>query len=107
MDGVLDARHSDTVGLDHSSLRGEAVGAGSTRYRMRLTGRVAGRWAEAWQKLQAEETGTRRFQLDVETATVTFSCRTLDGPAEVMDSLVRLETLVGRVSRKLGGGAED
>ena len=78
------------VGVDHSTLRAQ-VGNSDTRYAVGLTGPVDDVWAEAYRLTQAEATGHRRFRLDRTTATISFSTRTVDGPAMVFEVLEQLE----------------
>jgi len=104
MSGVLDARHSDTLRLDHTTLKAESVGNDNTSYRISLAGPVGEHWAQTYRTIQADSTAYRRFRLDVPGGSVSFSCRTIEGPAEVMEVLERLETLLATVNRDAAAG---
>ena len=85
------------VGVDHSTLRAQ-VGNSDTRYTVALTGTVDDQWGEAYRLTQAEATGHRRFRLDRASATVSFSTRTVDGPAMVFEVLGQLESFLELVN---------
>ena len=85
------------VGVDHSTLRGEQSNS-DTRYTVGLTGAVGDLWAEAYRLTQAEATGLRRFRLDRANATISFSTRTVDGPAMVFEVLEQLEAFLELVN---------
>jgi hypothetical protein len=89
-----------SIALDHSTLKGDPS-AGDTRYTIALTGPIDDRWVTTYLATQAESTGYRRFRLDRETGTVSFTCRTVDGPAHVIDVLERLEAFLALVNRQV------
>ncbi len=101
MSGVRNERRT-RVGVDHSTLRGEAVGT-ETRYSVALTGSVETVWAEAYRILQGDSTTFRKLRLDPSTATVSFTCRGVDGPAQVFEILERLDALVKNVNEQVTG----
>ena len=100
MAGVLSDRGSTQVGVDHSTLKGEPSGS-DTRYSVRLTRPVDEVWAEAYRIQQADSTAFRRLHLDKETQSISFTCRAIDGPAQVFDILERLDALIKRVNLQI------
>ncbi len=86
--------------LDHGSLRGEP-GASHTHYSVALTGDVEERWTSAFRAVCAQSGANRIFVLNPRSATVSFSCRTLEGPALVFEMLDRLEKLLAAVDRRV------
>ena len=90
------------VGVDHSTLKGEPSGT-DMRYSVSLVGRIDEVWAEAYRILQADSTAFRRLRLDAPARQVTFTCRAIDGPAQVFDILERLDALIKRVNRQTLG----
>ncbi|HEY3203661.1 MAG TPA: hypothetical protein VGL03_08370 [Thermoanaerobaculia bacterium] len=99
---VVDERRESQVSIDTSTLRGETAGT-DTRYTIALVGPVDERWTEAYRIVQAESTGYRRFHLDPSKRAISFSCRIVDGPAQVFEVLERLEALLGLVNQQLEG----
>ena len=87
----------DQVGVDHSTLRGEPASS-DTRYTVELTGSLDDQWVEAYRLTQAEATGHRRFRLERAKATISFSSRTVDGPAMVFEVLEQLEAFLELVN---------
>jgi hypothetical protein len=69
------------------------------RYSVNLTGRLDRRWAACYDSLAATEEYAR-FRLDPGAANVSFTCRSTDGPVQVMKVLKKLEALVEAVNRK-------
>jgi hypothetical protein len=100
--GVLDDRGLTMVGVDHSTLKGEPSGT-DTRYSVSLVGPIDDVWAEAYRILQADSTMFRRLRLDAPARQVTFTCRAIDGPAQVFEILERLDALIKRVNRQTLG----
>lgn len=101
MDGVRDGRRAPCVGVDHSTLEGEPADT-ETHYTVALTGPVDDRWIEAYRIAQADSTGFRRFRLDRGAKTVSFTCRAVEGPAQVFEVLERLEALVKLANQQAG-----
>ena len=104
MSGLLEARGTKIVGVDHATLRMESTAGDATRYAVELLGPVDDRWARAYREVQAEATAFRRFRFDPASRSVSFSCRTIDGPADVMEVLERLDALVRLVNQRVSGG---
>lgn len=104
MSGVLDERRIAGVGVDHSTLKGTALG-GETRYTVALIGAVDAVWAEAYRILQADSTMFRRLRLDLASREVSFTCRAIEGPTQVFEILERLDALIKRVNRHVSGKA--
>ena len=102
MNGVVDERKAVGVGVDHSTLKGVNLGT-ETRYTVRLIGPVDAVWTEAYRILQADSTAFRRLRLEPVTCEVSFSCRGIEGPAQVFDILERLDALIKRVNRHVSG----
>jgi hypothetical protein len=102
MNGVLGDQRAASVGVDHSTLKGVAAGT-DTHYSVRLVGPVDAVWVEAYRILQADSTSFRRLRLDPATREVTFTCRGIEGPAQVFDILERLDALIKRVNRHVSG----
>ncbi|HYB52281.1 MAG TPA: hypothetical protein VEG84_00305 [Thermoanaerobaculia bacterium] len=104
MKGVLDERRNGSVGVDHSTLKAEPSGT-DVRYTVALIGPLDDVWAEAYRILQADSTAFRRLRLDQVGRNVSFTCRAIDGPAQVFDILERLDALIKRVNRQISGRA--
>ncbi|MEX0880134.1 MAG: hypothetical protein WEB59_16745 [Thermoanaerobaculia bacterium] len=90
-------RDAGQVGVDHSTLRGEPASS-DTRYTVGLTGSVDDQWVEAYRLTQSESTGHRRFRLDRANAAISFSTRTVDGPAMVIEVLEQLDAFLELVN---------
>ena len=86
--------------LDHGTLRGEP-GASHTHYSVALTGNVEERWTQAFRAVCSQTGANRVFVLNPRSATVSFSCRTLEGPTLVFEMLDRLEKLLAVADRRL------
>jgi hypothetical protein len=99
MDGSIGTGTRAVVTVDPTTLRAQSAGEGAKRYEVRLSGEPDARWTETYRQVLAESTAFRRFRLDPETCTISFSCRTIDGPADVMEVLERLEALVALVNQ--------
>lgn len=88
------------VSLPESGLGWEKVGPLFERYSIRLVGQVDPHWAEAYQRVVATASNLSRFRLDMDHATVSFTCRATDGPVEVMAVLKILGGVLERVNRE-------
>jgi|SoiMetStandDraft_2_1073263.scaffolds.fasta_scaffold106901_2 hypothetical protein len=102
-DAKRHAASGSSMGLDHGSLRGEP-GASHTHYSVALKGDVEERWTSAFRAVCAQSGANRVFVLNPRSATVSFSCRTLEGPALVFEMLDRLEKLLAAVDRRVASG---
>ncbi len=100
MMGTQDRRPIPQAREDHSTLRGETIG-GETLYTIQLKGFIDDRWAEAYRITQADSVLFKRFRLDRATATIGFSCRTVDGAIFVFDVLEHLQTLLESVNERV------
>ena len=89
--------------LDHGTLRGEP-GASHTHYSVALTGDVEERWTQAFRAVCSQSGANRVFVLNPRSATVSFSCRTLEGPTLVFEMLDRLEKLLAVTDRRVAAG---
>ena len=88
------------VSLPESGLDWQRVGPLFERYSIRLVGTVDGNWAEAYRAIAATMPSLCRFRLDSAAGSVSFTCRTTDGPVEVMSVLKILEGLLERVNQE-------
>ena len=88
------------VRLPEAGLGWERVGPLFERYSVRLLGPVDSQWAEAYQRIVGDAPSLRRFRLDMEQTTVSFTCRATDSPVEVMGVLKILEGVLERVNRE-------
>jgi len=103
-DAKRHAASGSPMRLDHGSLRGEP-GASHTHYSVALTGDVEERWTQAFRAVCAQSGANRVFVLNPRSATVSFSCRTLEGPTLVFEMLDRLEKLLAVTDRRVAAGA--
>ncbi len=81
------------IGIDHATLRSESAGS-HTRYTIGLTGRPSEAWYAAYQAVREQAGLSRSFSIDRSRAVVAFSVRVVEGPAQVMEMLERLEALL-------------
>ncbi len=88
------------VRLPEAGLGWEKMGPLFERYSVTLTGNVDHHWAEAYKQIVTSAPSLCRFRLDKDHATVSFTCRSTDGPVEVMGVLKILEGLIVRVNRQ-------
>lgn len=88
------------VGLPESGLDWQRVGPLFERYSISLVGTVDENWAEAYEAIAATMPSLSRFRLDKAAGSVSFTCRTTDGPVEVMSVLKILEGLLERVNQE-------
>ena len=88
------------VCLPESGLDWQRVGPLFERYSIRLVGTVDEHWAEAYQNIAAATPSLSRFRLDAASGAISFTCRTTDGPVEVMTVLKILEGFLERVNQE-------
>ena len=88
------------VSLPESGLDWQKVGPLFERYSIRLVGTVDETWAEAYQAIGATTPSLSRFRLDAASGAISFTCRSSDGPVEVMSVLKILEGFLERVNRE-------
>ena len=88
------------VSLPESGLDWQRVGPLFERYSIRLVGTVDEHWAEAYQSIAAAMPSLSRFRLDTASGEVSFTCRSTDGPVEVMTVLKILEGFLEQVNRE-------
>ena len=72
--------------------------AGDTRYSVGLDGSLRSDWLEVWREVLKASTVPRRYEIDPANAVVYFTCRNVDGTAQVFDALERLEATVKSVN---------
>lgn len=87
------------VTLPESGLDWERVGPLFERYSIKLLGTIDGRWTESYQRLAATTPSLSRFRLDPASHAISFTCRSTDGPVEVMNVLKILEDMLERVNQ--------
>ncbi len=92
-------RTAGSIRFDHATLRSEPAGT-HTRYTISLTGHPDERWHAAYAAAAEQAELTRIFPLDRGRGTVTFSCRVVEGPAQVIEILERLEELLISTERR-------
>jgi len=85
------------VRVDHATLRIVEVGRG-TGYAVRLLGPIDEGWSLRFRNLKTHARIFSRFGLDASTGTVSFSRETTDTPADVIEALQALDTLVARAN---------
>jgi hypothetical protein len=90
---------AEPVRLDHATLRSEPAGT-HTRYTISLAGRPDAVWYAAYAGACEQAGLTQSFSLDRGRATVSFSCRVVEGPTYVMEMLERLEALLVSAERR-------
>jgi hypothetical protein len=90
------------VCLPESGLDWERIGPLFERYSIKLLGTIDEDWADSYQRITTDTPKLGRFRLDTATASVSFTCRSTDGPVEVMTVLKILEELLERVNREAG-----
>jgi hypothetical protein len=88
------------VSLPEAGLDWQRVGPLFERYSIKLVGTVDGHWADAYRRVATTNPRLSRFRLDPASAAISFTCRSTDGPAEVMTVLKILEGFVEQVNRE-------
>jgi hypothetical protein len=88
------------VSLPESGLDWQRVGPLFERYSIRLVGTIDETWADAFQITAAATPSLSRFRLDAVNGAISFTCRSSDGPVEVMSVLKILEDFLERVNRE-------
>jgi hypothetical protein len=86
------------VTLDQSEMNFEKAGPLFSRYVLALIGPVDRRWVDTYGQVLKERANLARFRLEPATTSISFTCRSTDGPAEVMGVVKRLEELVAMVN---------
>ena len=86
------------VAVDQSGLESSKSGPLFERYAIGLTGMLDRRWADCYKRVLQETPAFARFQLEPAESRVTFTCRSTDGPVQVMSVINRLEALIERVN---------
>ncbi len=94
------------VTLDQAGMDWQQAGPLFERYAVSLVGRVDRRWVDTYTKLAKERPNLSRFRLEPAANQVSFTCRSTDGPAEVMGVLKRLEEMVGLVNEMATAAAK-
>lgn len=97
---MTDTAPSYDVALEQAGLNWEKAGPLFDRYAVTLVGNLDRRWAECYQRITVNTPSYSRFRLEPGASSVTFTCRSTDGPVEVMGVLKRLEELLQRVNRE-------
>jgi hypothetical protein len=92
--------YSYAIAIEEVALDWESLGPQFDRYSVRLTGTLDRLWVDCFKQATDEDRALARFELDPWARSVTFTCRTGDGPEEVMEVLGRLQRLVDTVNRE-------
>jgi|SRR5215470_6093953 len=87
----------EDVHVDHATLRIVDLGRGMG-YAVALVGEVDEAWAQRFRNLKTHARLFSRFNLDPETGTVSFPRERTDEPADVIEALQALDTLIERVN---------
>jgi len=87
------------VAVESVGMTWEHAGPLFDRYCVNLVGRIDRRWAACYASLGASEEYAR-FRLDPGASNVSFTCRSTDGPVQVMTVIKKLEALVDAVNKK-------
>jgi hypothetical protein len=88
------------VSLPDSGLDWQRVGPLFERYSIKLVGTIDESWADLYQRISVATPSLSRFRLDTASGAVSFTCRTTDGPVEVMTVLKILEGFLEQVNRE-------
>jgi hypothetical protein len=88
------------VSLNQTALTWVQLGPLFAQYSVPLIGTVDGTWVDCYRRASSESAEFSRFHLDVESQTVSFTCRADDGPARIHSDLKRLELLVVFVNQR-------
>ena len=102
MKSILESLTLYEASVDHSSLRAvEDFGAGgSTTYSVTLRGQLDNSWVDAFRQFRIDADSFVRFSLEPTTQSVSFRCRSTDGPTEIISVLLEtLDTLVDLTNR--------
>ena len=100
MEAKLENKHQAyDVTVESVGMTWEHAGPLFDRYSVNLVGRIDRRWAACYANLGAAEEYAR-FRLDPGASVVSFTCRSTDGPVQVMTVIKKLETLVEAVNKK-------
>ena len=94
------------VTLDQAGMNWQKAGPLFERYAVNLVGRVDRRWVDSYGQIAKERPNLARFRLEPAASQVSFTCRSTDGPAEVMGVLKRLEEMIGLVNQAAAASAK-
>ncbi len=87
------------ITVDEAGMDWQKAGPLFERYSVNLVGPVDRRWVDCYAKLTKERPNLSRYRLEAATTSVSFTCRSTDGPAEVMGVLHRLQEMVELVNQ--------
>ena len=87
------------ITVDEAGMDWQKAGPLFERYSVNLVGPVDRRWVDCYAKLTKERPNLARYRLEAATTSVSFTCRSTDGPAEVMGVLHRLQEMVELVNQ--------
>jgi len=100
VEAKLESKHQAyDVAVESVGMTWEHAGPLFDRYSVNLVGRIDRRWAACYASLGAAEEYAR-FRLDPGASCVSFTCRSTDGPVQVMTVIKKLEALVEAVNKK-------
>ncbi|MGH9366842.1 MAG: hypothetical protein ACRD3M_04110 [Thermoanaerobaculia bacterium] len=94
----MDTKTVCDVAVDETGLKWEQAGPLFDRYSVGLTGHLDRHWVDCYKRITVSAPVFTRFRLEPGASSVTFTCRSSDGPVEVMAVLKRLEELLLRVN---------
>ncbi|MGH9399371.1 MAG: hypothetical protein ACRD00_03320 [Thermoanaerobaculia bacterium] len=97
----MDMKPLCDVAVDETGLKWEQTGPLFDRYAVGLTGRIDQHWLDCYKRITVSAPTFTRFRLEPAASSVTFTCRSSDGPVEVMGVLKRLEELLLRVNQEV------
>ena len=96
---MREAAEKYDVTVDEAGLDWGKSGPLFDRYSVGLTGTLDHHWAACYARVGAETPGLGRFHLDPGVGRISFTCRSSDGPVEVMGVLKRLEEMLLQINR--------
>src|SRR5262245_46181685 len=102
----METPHVYDVSLDQAGMDWEKAGPLFERYAVALIRRVDRRWADSYAAVLKDRPNLARFRLEPAVGQVSFTCRSTDGPAEVMGVLKRLEEMIGLVNQTATAAAK-
>lgn len=87
------------ITVDEGGMDWQKAGPLFERYSVNLVGPVDRRWVDCYAKVTKERPNLARYRLEAAMTSVSFTCRSTDGPAEVMGVLHRLQEMVELVNQ--------
>ena len=97
----MDEKNVYDVAVEPGGLNWEQAGPLFDRYSVTLTGQLDRRWMDCYTRVSVNNPASSRFKMEPGAMRVTFTCRSTDGPVEVMAVLKKLEELLARVNKEV------